>query len=105
MLALAAGTAGAVDRQPSAYAQARYAMNVAEQCGLVTPRAEAGFAAVERRLIAEEGLDTEGVRNARIAAGIAFAREYQNRGLGGARPWCSTEGAEAVRRFEAVPLD
>lgn len=80
-------------------------MSVAQQCGLATPRAEAGFAAVERRLIAEEGLDEDGVRNARNAAGIAFAMEYQNRGLGGSRPWCRTEGAEAVRRFEAAPLD
>jgi hypothetical protein len=42
---------------------------------------------------------------ARIAAGIAFAAEYQNRGLGGARGWCRSEGAAAVRRFEAAPLD
>jgi len=103
--ALVAGSADAADRQSSAYAQALYAMSVAEQCGMVTPRAAAGFAAVERRLIAEEGLDQDGVTGARSAAGIAFASEYQNRGLGGARGWCRTEGAEAVRRFEAVPLD
>jgi hypothetical protein len=42
---------------------------------------------------------------ARIAAGIAFAAEYQNRGQGGARGWCRSEGAAAVRRFEAAPLD
>jgi len=43
--------------------------------------------------------------SARVAAGIAFASEYQNRGLGGARGWCRTEGAEAVKRFEAAPAD
>jgi len=92
-----------VDRSPSAYAQAFYAFSVAQQCGLVTPRAEAGFMALERRLAAEEGLEGDGLMNARIAGGIAFATEYQNRGLGGARGWCRTEGREAVRRFENVP--
>jgi len=94
-----------VDREPSAYAQAVYAYSVAEQCGMITPRAEAGFTATERRLIAEEGLDRESVQRARSAAGFAFALEYQNRGLGGSRAWCRTEGAAAVRRFEAAPLD
>lgn len=107
MLLLAAvpaiGPAAATDRSPSAYAQAHYAFGVAQHCGLVTDRAEAGFDRLERRLAAEEGLDEEGRTNARIAAGIAFAMEYQNRGLGGSRPWCRTEGMEAVRRFEAVP--
>ena len=96
-------SAGAVDRSPSAYAQAHYAYGVAQHCGLVTQGAEAGFERLERRLAAEEGLDEEGRTNARIAAGIAFAMEYQNRGLGGSRPWCRTEGMEAVRRFETVP--
>jgi hypothetical protein len=102
---LCAGAADAVDREPSAYAQALYAYSVAQQCGLVTRRAQAGFEATERRLVAEEGLDGNGVMNARIAAGIAFAQEYQNRGLGGSRPWCRGEGAAAVRRFEAAPLE
>ena len=78
---------------------------MAQQCGLVARRAEAGFVALERRLIAEEGLEGERLVQARMAGGIAFALEYQNRGLGGARRWCRTEGAEAVRRFESVPLD
>ena len=102
---LAARPALAVDRSPSAYAQAYYAYGVAQHCGLVTQGAEAGFDRLERRLAAEEGLDEEGRTNARIAAGIAFAMEYQNRGLGGARPWCRTEGEQAVRRFEAVPVE
>lgn len=103
MFLLVAAPAHAVDRAASAYVQALYAYGVAQHCGLVTPGAEAGFDRLERRLAAEEGLDETGRTNARIAAGIAFALEYQNRGLGGARPWCRTEGAEAVRRFEGVP--
>ncbi|MCC6471777.1 MAG: hypothetical protein IT563_25915 [Alphaproteobacteria bacterium] len=75
---------------------------MAEQCGLLTDRAEQGFEAEERRLARAEKLDAEGITKARIAAGVAFASEYQNRGLGGARGWCRTEGADAVRRFEAA---
>ncbi len=99
------GPAHAVDRSPSAYAQAHYAFGVAQHCGLTTPRADAGFDRLERDLAAEEGLDDDGRLNRQIAAGIAFALEYQNRGLGGSRLWCRTEGQEAVRRFEAVPLE
>jgi hypothetical protein len=102
---LVVAPAGAAERQLSAYGEALYGYNVAEQCGLLTPRAEEGFAAEERRLATAEGLDRDGVMSARVAAGIAFAREYQNRGLGGARGWCRTEGAEAARRFEAAPLN
>ena len=102
---IAAFPAGAAERRLSGYGEALYGYNVAEQCGLLTPRAEQGFAAEERRLVAAEGLDRDGVMNARVAAGIAFAAEYQRRGLGGARGWCRTEGAEAVRRFEAAPAD
>ena len=58
---------------------------------------------LERRLAAEEGLDEEGRTNARIAAGIAFALEYQKRGLGGSRPWCRDEGQQAVRPVAPVP--
>jgi hypothetical protein len=106
-LSAAAATAplAAAERHLSAYGEALYGYAVAQHCDLLTPRAELGFAAEERRLAKAEGLDGEGVTRARIAAGIAFATEYQNRGLGGARGWCRTEGAAAVRRFEAAPVE
>lgn len=78
---------------------------MAQHCDLLTPRAVRGFEAEERRLALAEKLDADGVTKARVAAGIAFAAEYQNRGLGGARGWCRTEGLEAVRRFEAAPAE
>jgi len=78
---------------------------VAQHCDLLTPRAEQGFAAEERRLARAEKLDADGLTKARIAAGIAFAAEYQNRGLGGSRGWCRTEGQAAARRFEAAPVE
>ncbi|MCC7050020.1 MAG: hypothetical protein IT562_25175 [Alphaproteobacteria bacterium] len=102
---IAIGPAMAAERRLSAYGEALYGYSVAEQCGLLTGRAEQGFAAEERRLARAEQLDADGVMKARIAAGVAFASEYQNRGLGGARGWCRTEGAEAVRRFEAAPVE
>ena len=50
-------------------------------------------------LIARENSDPIEVRDARNRALTMVEWEWDNRGLGGFRGWCSSEGEAAVERF------
>jgi hypothetical protein len=93
------------DAPPGSYARAHYDLLVVENCGLLTAEVMRGFelARDERRLA--EGLGDEAARIARSGAGIAFEREWHNRGLGGSRPWCRVEGKAAALAFFARYID
>ena len=52
-----------------------------------------------------EALDEAAARTARIQAGVAFDLEWQNRGLGGFRPWCREDGKQAALAFFARFID
>ena len=54
---------------------------------------------------AREFLDEARARTARIEANVAFDLEWQNRGLGGSRPWCRQDGKEAALAFFARFID
>ena len=43
------------------------------------------------------------IERLRLAAIVAADREYDNRGLGGYRPWCLGEGVAGVRRILRIP--
>jgi hypothetical protein len=90
---------------PGSYARAHYDIFLVETCGLLTAEVKRGFElAREERLIAE-ALDGEAARVARIRAGVAFDLEWQNRGLGGSRPWCRQDGKAAALAFFARFID
>lgn len=86
-----------------AYVQLVYDYEVAGQCGLIGPRLTAAF--LERRVTGGfgTGLGAGGLKRLRLAAIVAADREYDNRGLGGYRPWCLGEGVAGVRRILRIP--
>ena len=94
-----------VDAPPGSYARTYYDIQLVQSCGLLTAEVERGFelASAERR--AAEALDDAAAQDARSKAGIAFELEYQNRGLGGSRPWCRQDGKAAALAFFARFID
>ncbi len=85
-----------------------YDFEVAGYCGLVTNAVGRGFRRQANRLIERDGLDREMVNQLRGDAWQAAHAEWQNRGLGGFRNWCRTEGSAAAAKFagqnpESVP--
>lgn len=78
-----------------------YDLLVADQCGLTTGAVIAGYRSEYAAVVARDGLDEAAQKEARLAALVAFDYEYQNRGLGGSRAWCRTEGAAGAARLAA----
>lgn len=90
---------------PGSYARAHYDLRLVENCGLVTAEVERGFELTRDERLRREALDEAGARTARIRAGVAFDLEWQNRGLGGSRPWCREDGKQAALAFFARFID
>ena len=103
---LAGGAASAEDKSlreaanqnPALYV-AMYGFSVSEYCNLITEEVYDGFRRETAYLIAKAGLGEEVVRKVRMRAWTDADLEYDNRGLGGFRNWCRTEGLTAARRF------
>lgn len=85
-------------RYPELHA-AIYDVTVCEYCGLITPEVAAGFRRQLDDLVARDALSEMAVREIRISAWTRADLEWSNRGLGGFRGWCRTEGEAAARRF------
>lgn len=85
-------------RYPELHA-AIYDMTVCEYCGLITPEVAGGFHRRVAELVARDALTERTVREIRIIAWTRADLEWSNRGLGGFRAWCRTEGEAAARRF------
>jgi len=79
-----------------------YEFEVAGYCGLVTDRIATGFHSEAQRIIDRERIDNDGLQAARMHAWKAAHAEWQNRGLGGFKNWCRTEGQAAADRFESL---
>jgi hypothetical protein len=84
--------------------RAYYDLEVASYCGLVTNDVQAGFVRESERLIQQKKIDQAGLEAARMLAWKEAHLEWQNRGLGGFRNWCRTDGLAAAKRFVALPL-
>ncbi len=84
---------------PGSYARAHYDLRLVENCGLLTAEVERGFELARDERLRREALNEAGARSARIEANVAFDLEWQNRGLGGSRPWCRQDGKEAALAF------
>jgi hypothetical protein len=81
--------------------QVVYMYGVTEYCGLNSGEVEDGFRRQVRTLTRSGGLPESTVRWLRIRGMVAADLEYGDRGLGGYRNWCRTEGLEAARHFVA----
>ena len=80
-----------------------YDIGVVGYCGLVTDAVSQGFRREVRRIVERDAIDERGLNAARSRAMTLVELEWDNRGLGGFRGWCRTEGEDAVKRFLAVP--
>ncbi len=100
MLALAAPPAFA--ETPTGLTLSAYRLEVAGYCSLGDDAVATGFRIERDRLIARDRLDRESVERARMSAWQMAHAEWQNRGLGGFRNWCRTEGQGAARHFRDI---
>ncbi len=80
---------------------AYYLYGVTEYCGLNSFEVYDGFQRQMRDIIDREGLVETEARRLRLRGMTDADLEYGNRGLGGFRNWCRTEGKEAAERFVA----
>ena len=83
--------------------QVFYDIGVIGYCGLSQDAVSEGFKREVRRIVETEGIDEKTVNAARSRAITLVELEWDNRGLGGFRGWCRTEGETAVKRFLSVP--
>lgn len=79
-----------------------YDFAVAMSCSMVSETVGRGFALERDRLIAESGFDEAAVRKVRIRGWTDADEEWSNRGLGGFRAWCQSDGTAAVERFHGA---
>ena len=76
-----------------------YDMGVIGYCGLSGKTVYEGFRRQLAEITARENSDPVEIRDARNRALTMVEWEWDNRGLGGFRGWCSSEGEAAVKRF------
>jgi hypothetical protein len=78
---------------------AHYGYAVCEYCGLVSFEVFDGFRRETATLIEREKLSEAAARTIRLRAWTDADLEWGNRGLGGFRNWCRTEGIAAAQHF------
>lgn len=83
--------------------QAFYDISVIGYCGLSSGPVSAGFRREVERITTRDGIDETRLHAARSRALTLVELEWANRGLGGFRGWCRSEGQAAVERFIAIP--
>ena len=76
-----------------------YKMEVLNYCGLIDDGISREFNLQRGRLIKSQNLTPEDVQNARAEGWKFGLAEWQNRGLGGFKNWCKTEGTRIVEYF------
>ena len=79
-----------------------YDMGVIGYCSLGSTAVQQGFNRQLNQVIVRDGIDQSELNDARNRAMTMVEWEWDNRGLGGFRGWCKTEGQAAVNRFESV---
>lgn len=102
VLSLGSVAAGA---EPRGLRDIVYDYAVTSYCGLLTPEVELGFRRELARAALRSGADEEEARALRIAGWVDADREWSNRGLGGFRAWCQSEGVGAAEHFLAITGD
>ncbi|HEY7690570.1 MAG TPA: hypothetical protein VH835_17850 [Dongiaceae bacterium] len=85
----------------AAFKQVAYMYGVVEYCGLNSAEVYDGYEREARFIRRRDGLTDPTARWLRIRGMIAADLEYGDRGLGGYRNWCRTEGLDAARHFLA----
>jgi hypothetical protein len=88
---------------PDSYYKLIYDYEVAGFCGLVKRDVHDAYRARRAALEAASGLSENETTKIRIGAMADAEREYINRGLGGHKPWCRTDGVQGVARILGSP--
>ena len=82
-----------------------YKMEVLNYCGLITDDVKQGFDLKRKATITSQSLSPEDELNARTTGWQFGLAEWQNRGLGGFKNWCATEGKKQLSYFrDNAPL-
>lgn len=81
-----------------------YLFGVSAECGLVDEAVLQGYLIATGVLIERAGFTDSSRRHTRVRAMIAVDLEWSNRGLGGYRNWCRTEGVDAAAMFRAIAI-
>jgi hypothetical protein len=79
--------------------QVAYLYGVVEYCSLDSFEVHDGYEREMSAIIARERLSDTEAREQRLHGLVDADLEYGDRGLGGFRKWCRTEGMDAARRF------
>ncbi|GJL80670.1 MAG: hypothetical protein DHS20C01_03040 [marine bacterium B5-7] len=79
-----------------------YRVEVASYCGLVDESVARGFRARRDAIIENGNINDNEIEKANANAWKAANAEWQNRGLGGFKNWCRTEGLESARYFKDI---
>ena len=82
--------------------QTYYDLEVAGYCGLATDAVGKGFRAERDHIMRVRGIDDASMQQARMQGWKEAYLEWQNRGLGGFKGWCRTEGAAVAQRFRQI---
>lgn len=78
-----------------------YKMEVLSYCGLINDEISRDFKRQRDHIIVSQNLTLEEVQDARMEGWKFGLAEWQNRGLGGFKNWCKTEGAGIVEYFRS----
>ena len=76
-----------------------YKMEVLNYCGLIDDEISEKFGQIRDQIISSQNISPEDAQKARTKGWQYGLAEWQNRGLGGFRNWCKTEGNELVNYF------
>lgn len=79
-----------------------YEFAVTSYCGTHDREVDRGFRAEVAALTERGGFDEESAKRQRIRGWVEAEEEWRNRGLGGFRAWCRSEGQAATRHFQAI---
>jgi hypothetical protein len=85
----------------AAFKQLAYMYGVVQYCGFDSVEVYDGYQRESRFIRRRDGLTDPTARLLRLRGLIDADLEYGNRGLGGFRQWCRTEGTDAARHFLA----
>lgn len=99
LLAVAAPLPPAAAQAADPYSRLIYDYEVALICGLGDIDMQHAYERARARLEAASTLPVVELTKRRRHAMAAAELEYDNRGLGGFRPWCRTEGRSGVARI------
>jgi len=76
-----------------------YKMEVLNYCGMIDDEISHAFRQQRDQIITNQKMSPEKVQRARSVGWQAGLAEWQNRGLGGFKNWCKTDGQQAAEYF------